>query len=240
MIIEAGTVPVSNATTAEFTKLYENIFRHINIGYANEMALLANRMSLDIFEIIKACSTKPFGFMPFYPGPGIGGHCIPINPYYLIHAAETKSLNLKLVKHSIVVNDKMPLFFARKIIQIAKKNKVKRIGIMGVSFKKDIADTRESPAITIINELLNHQLIPEIYDPIAKEITVQDVKFHHISSFEKFILQNDIIVILVNHGLFENSKIKNAMNKAKKRIIINTTRMKIIPSHHVIYSFENI
>ena len=152
--IGVQTKKVSSINTAEITKLYENIFRSVNIGLVNEMKLIADKMNLDIYEIIDAAKTKPFGFTPFYPGPGLGGHCIPIDPYLLTWKARQYDLNTKFVELSADINNSMPSFVIDKInngLNILKKNfSNSKILIIGISYKKNVDDMRESPSIKII------------------------------------------------------------------------------------------
>ncbi len=139
---------------AEFTKLLENIFRSVNIALVNELKVLADKMGIDIWEVIEASSTKPFGFMPFYPGPGLGGHCIPIDPFYLSWKAKEYDFNTRFIELAGEVNTSMPDYVVSKIIDgLNKKGKClknSKILILGVAYKKDTDDIRESPAVEII------------------------------------------------------------------------------------------
>ena len=146
-----------NLETAEITKLFENIFRSINIGLVNELKILTNRMNIDIFEIIKAASTKPFGFMPFYPGPGLGGHCIPIDPFYLTWKAKEYNYNTKFIELAGEINSQMPAFVIEQLQNAlnlhSKFIKNSKILLIGISYKKNIDDIRESPSLEIIDIL---------------------------------------------------------------------------------------
>jgi UDP-N-acetyl-D-glucosamine dehydrogenase len=147
-------VVVSSTEVAEFTKLLENIFRSVNIALVNELKILADRMGIDVWEVIEASSTKPFGFMPFYPGPGLGGHCIPIDPYYLSWKAKEYDFNTRFIELAGEVNVGMPDYVVSKIIDGLNRSgkclKKSKILILGVAYKKDTDDFRESPAIEII------------------------------------------------------------------------------------------
>ena len=150
-------VPVSTTKTAEMTKLLENIYRSINIGLVNVMKIVADKINIDIHEVINAASTKPFGFTPFYPGPGLGGHCIPIDPFYLTWKAKEYGINTKFIELAGEVNTNMPNWVSSKVIDALNSNgkpvNKSKILVLGIAYKKDIDDTRESPAVEIMNIL---------------------------------------------------------------------------------------
>ena len=150
---------VSSSRAAEMTKLLENIFRAVNIGMVNELKELAEKLDIDIFEVIKAASTKPFGFIPFYPGPGVGGHCIPIDPYYLSWKAKQYGLSTKLIDIAGEINSAMPSYVIKKFIELFKTKslsiKGSKVLILGVTYKKNIDDYREAPGLEIIDQLIN-------------------------------------------------------------------------------------
>ena len=143
-------VKVSNIETAEFTKLYENIYRSVNIGLVNELKIISNKLNLNIYEIINAAKTKPFGFQAFYPGPGVGGHCIPVDPYYLTYVAKKKGVQTNMIYHAGKINSSMPKWIINETI---KKILIKKALIIGIAYKKDVDDVRESPAIKFFNIL---------------------------------------------------------------------------------------
>ncbi|HSG05652.1 MAG TPA: nucleotide sugar dehydrogenase, partial [Nitrospiria bacterium] len=149
--------PVSNATVAEMVKLLENTFRSVNIGLVNEIALMCDRMGIDVWEVIDAAKTKPFGFMPFYPGPGIGGHCIPLDPFYLSWKAKQFDFESRFIELAGVINGQMPHFVVGKVIdalnRFRKSVNGAKVLILGVAYKKDISDVRESPALDIMQLL---------------------------------------------------------------------------------------
>ena len=150
-------VPVRNISTAEFTKLLENIYRSVNIGLVNEMKIIASLMDINIYESIQAASTKPFGFKSYKPGPGMGGHCIPIDPFYLSWKSKKLGYDPKFIKNSGIINTLMPIWIVKNIIKKFKEKKIKlnrsSVLVLGVAYKKNIDDTRESPAFEIINLL---------------------------------------------------------------------------------------
>ena len=150
-------VPVSSTRVAEMVKLLENTFRMINIGLVNEIALMCDRMGINVWEVIDAAATKPFGFMPFYPGPGLGGHCIPIDPFYLSWKTKQAGIEARFIELAGYINGQMPHFVVDKVQNAlndhAKPLKGSRVHVMGVAYKRDIDDVRESPALDIIHLL---------------------------------------------------------------------------------------
>jgi UDP-N-acetyl-D-glucosamine dehydrogenase len=170
-------VPVSSARVAEMVKLLENTFRMINIGLANEMALMCYRMGIDIWEVIEAAATKPFGFMPFYPGPGLGGHCIPVDPHYLSWKTKQAGHEPRFIELAAQINRSMPRFVVDRI-RDALNNKERpmkgsRVHIIGVAYKRDVADVRESPALDIIALLKNLGAIVSYTDPFVARLETE-------------------------------------------------------------------
>ena len=153
-------VPVSNARVAETVKLLENTFRSVNIGLVNEMALMCNKMDIDVWEVIRAAATKPFGFMPFYPGPGLGGHCIPIDPFYLSWKAKLAGFEARFIELAGQINGSMPEYVVTRVMEALNTRKRSlngsRVLVMGVSYKANIDDVRESPAIDVMRLLRRH------------------------------------------------------------------------------------
>tara|TARA_B110000211_G_scaffold225711_1_gene278325 strand:- start:7081 stop:8370 length:1290 start_codon:yes stop_codon:yes gene_type:complete len=165
-------IKVSSLESAELTKLLENIYRSVNIGMVNEMKLLCNKMKINIFEVINAAKTKPFGFQAFYPGPGYGGHCIPIDPFLLSWRAKQFKMKTKFIELSGKVNEAMPSLIVSKIIALHKKEikKIPKILIIGAAYKKNVDDIRESPALKIMNILNKKKIKYDYLDPYVKEI----------------------------------------------------------------------
>ncbi|GAF90593.1 unnamed protein product, partial [marine sediment metagenome] len=154
----AGTVlPVSCPEVAEMTKVFENVFRSVNIALVNELAHLCERMGLSVWEVIDAASTKPFGYMPFYPGPGIGGHCIPLDPYYLANKARELDFHTRFIELAAEINEHMPYHVVSRVLELlstrGKSLNGAKILVLGVAYKKDVEDSRESPALKIIQLL---------------------------------------------------------------------------------------
>lgn len=167
-------VPVSSAQVAEAAKLLENIYRSVNIALVNELKVLFDRMGLDVWEVIHAAATKPFGFTPFYPGPGLGGHCIPIDPFYLSWKARQYDLTTRFIELAGEVNHSMPAFVVQKLADVLnerrKSIKGARILVLGVSYKRDLDDTRESPALKIIDLLVRKGADVAYHDPYVPEL----------------------------------------------------------------------
>lgn len=212
---------VSNLRTAEFTKLYENIYRSVNIGLINEMKIICDRMNLNIYEVIEAAKTKGFGFSSFYPGPGLGGHCIPVDPFLLSWKSKEFDVQAKFIGLSGEINDSMPYFVLNKIMYALNKNnkniKNSKILILGVAYKKNIDDVRESPALKIINLLFDNFADVHYYDPYIKMIKVDNKKemqsLKKVSNFKSF----DLVCLVTDHDLFDYDKILS-----QSKIVVDT------------------
>lgn len=209
-------VNVSDIEIAEFTKLYENIYRSVNIGLVNELKIVANKLNLNIYEIINAAKTKPFGFQAFYPGPGIGGHCIPIDPYYLSWIAEKKKVNTNLIYHAGKINSKMPEWI---ISETLKKIKLNKVLLIGVAYKKEVDDTRESPAIDFIKLLNKKKIKIDYHDPNVKSLKSRKLKkIYHSKPLNKKTLKNyDCVFVLADH-----KKINYDLIKINSNFIVDT------------------
>jgi len=205
---------VSTPRAAEMTKLLENIFRSVNIALVNELALLSERMGMDFWEIIEAAKTKPFGFMPFYPGPGVGGHCIPVDPYYLSWKAREFDFYTKFIELAAEVNQSMPYHVVERIGQAlsarGKPLKGARMLILGVAFKRDIDDARNSPAERIIELLLNAEAQIVYNDPYVPSYMVGQDVFHRrrvtFASRELtpgLLAGQDVVVIVAGHRVYD-------------------------------------
>jgi UDP-N-acetyl-D-glucosamine dehydrogenase len=172
------TVPVSSPATAEMVKILENTYRAINIGLVNEMAQICHRIGLDIWEVIAAASTKPFGYAPFYPGPGLGGHCIPIDPLYLTWKMRALSVQTRFIELADVVNAEMPRYVVQRVQDAlnddAKPLRGSRILVLGVTYKPDVADLRESPALTVMDLLLERGALVSYHDPYIERLALPE------------------------------------------------------------------
>jgi UDP-N-acetyl-D-glucosamine dehydrogenase len=204
--------PVSSPESAEMTKLLENIFRVVNIALVNELMMLCDRMGINIWEVIEAASTKPFGFMPFYPGPGIGGHCIPIDPFYLSWKAKAYNFPTEFIELAGKINERMPYYVVEKaseyLNEVGKSIKGSHIFIIGVAYKKDISDTRESPALKIIEILLERGSNISYHDPYVPEIEVSGKNFTSQSLSREVLNSSDLVIIITDHSTVDYELIK--------------------------------
>jgi UDP-N-acetyl-D-glucosamine dehydrogenase len=199
-------VEVSSSECAEMVKLLENTFRAVNIGLVNEVALMCDKLKLDAWEVIDAAATKPFGFMPFYPGPGIGGHCIPLDPQYL--SWKLKSLNFysRFIELAGEVNSTMPDYVVKKVDGALNDRKKSingsRILILGVAYKKDVGDMRESPALDVIELLTKKDAIISYSDPHVPTLKVHGRKYASLKLTESVLRRQDCVVVTTNHSAF--------------------------------------
>jgi UDP-N-acetyl-D-glucosamine dehydrogenase len=196
-------VPVSSTRVAEMVKLLENTFRMINIGLVNEMALMCDRMNIDVWEVIDAAATKPFGFMPFYPGPGLGGHCIPIDPFYLSWKSKETGMEARFIELAGYINGRMPEFVVEKIQHslndVSKPVRGSRIHIIGAAYKRDIDDVRESPALDIILLLQRMGAIVTFSDPYVDKIRINETTLH-AAELLPTVKAADCVVIVTDHS----------------------------------------
>ncbi|MEO0072635.1 MAG: nucleotide sugar dehydrogenase [candidate division WOR-3 bacterium] len=201
-------VVVSSPRVAEMSKLLENIFRSVNIALVNELALMCERMgNIDVWEVIEAAKTKPFGFMPFYPGPGIGGHCILIDPYYLAWKAREYDFHSNFIELAAQVNENMPFRVADRLCEILGANgialKNAQLFILGAAFKKNVGDTRHSPAIKVM-ELLENKVKKISYnDPYVPELKIQDKTYRSVKLTAQALARADCVLILTDHDLYQ-------------------------------------
>lgn len=200
-------VVVSSPRVAEMVKLLENTFRSVNIALINELAMVAHRLEVDIWETIEAASTKPFGFMPFYPGPGVGGHCLPVDPMYLVWKAGNCKFYPKLVNLANQINREVPAYVTERIIDLLNKQnrtiESAKVLILGVTYKKDVADLRESPALEIISMLLAKGALVSFHDPYISDLQLLD---HHLSCIPltaETVSSQDCVVIVADHSLYD-------------------------------------
>ena len=222
------TVLVKGTKEAEMVKLLENTYRHVNIALINELAMLCKMLDIDIWEVVNAAKTKPFGFESFKPGPGVGGHCIPVDPEYLSFKTRQIGKPVRFVELAQEINNSMPLYVVNQVSEILNKNKMilnnSKILLMGVAYKKDISDMRESPAIDIAELLLDKNVEVSYYDPYVEEFQVSDNKVNRevdTNSFEEY----DMLLVLTAHSNFAQLDFNNL-----KTIIFDTTGSDFIKS----------
>ena len=205
-ILQGKVHIVSSPKVAEMEKIYENIFRHINIALANEMAILCHKMGINFWEVIEAAKTKPYGFMPFYPGPGIGGHCIPLDPFYLTWKAREYNYHTRLIELAGEINKYMPEYVVERIVKILSKKFNKSLNgakvlLLGVAYKKDIDDLRESPALEVIKKLEQEGAIVSYYDPYISEFINNKKEYKSMKKLTtEEIMEKDIIIITTAHS----------------------------------------
>ncbi len=223
MIVDK-VVKVSSLEVAELSKLYENIFRSVNIGLANEMKIICEKLNINFYDVIKAASTKPFGFLPFYPGPGLGGHCIPIDPFYLKWIAKKNNADAKFIELSAKINNSMPTYVLHKIRSALKKYNLSlsksKILILGVAYKKNVDDTRESPSLKIIQILKQNKVNVDYFDPfvpILKKSRNSSLKMKSKILNKNLLLKYDCAVLLTDHDVLKYDLIKKY-----SKIIIDT------------------
>src|SRR5262249_13445286 len=198
-------VPVSSTQVAEMVKLLENTFRMINIGLANEIALMCSRMGVNVWEVIDAAATKPFGFMPFYPGPGLGGHCIPIDPFYLSWKTRQAGIEARFIELAGYINGQMPHFVLEKVqaaLNDARKpRKESKVHVMGIAYKRDIDDVRESPALDVMALLARRGALVSYSDPHVPAIHAAGLDLRAMPESEA--AGADCAVIVTDHSAFD-------------------------------------
>ncbi|WP_019638555.1 nucleotide sugar dehydrogenase [Paenibacillus fonticola] len=223
-------VVVSSPRVAEFTKLLENCQRLVNISFMNELAILCEKMDIDLWEAIDAASTKPYGFTSYYPGPGIGGHCIPADPLYLQWKARQYGSDLQFIQLAHEVNKSMPDYIVERVSQSLVKSKPLRdssVLVLGVTYKKDLNDLRESPSLTIIEKLLNLGIKINFHDPFIPQIQIAERQIEGIPLTKRNIQQHDCVLILTDHSSIPYDSLtaiagliidtRNATKQAKRR-----------------------
>jgi UDP-N-acetyl-D-glucosamine dehydrogenase len=214
-------VPVSCPEVAEMTKVFENVFRSVNIALVNELARLCEEMGLSVWEVIDAASTKPYGYMPFYPGPGIGGHCIPLDPYYLANKAREFDFHTRFIELAAEINEHMPYHVVFRILEAlndrGKSLNGAKVLVLGAAYKKDVEDTRESPSLKII-ELLHEKGAEVNYnDPYVSQIHVPAGDMESMELSQKCLASMDCVVIATDHSCYNIAEIV-----ARARLVIDT------------------
>ena len=218
------TVPVSSTRVAEMTKLLENIHRVVNIGLVNELKMVADKMDIDIFEVINASATKPFGFTPYYPGPGLGGHCIPIDPFYLTWKAKEVGVNTRFIELAGEINTGMPEYVVNKVSNALNTNgqsiRDSRILILGLAYKKNIDDIRESPSLEIIDLLLKKGANVQYSDPFISQTHKTRKNNFNLKSVKinkETLSKIDLVLLATDHDDFDYELIKQ-----EAKLIIDT------------------
>jgi UDP-N-acetyl-D-glucosamine dehydrogenase len=229
-VLESDVHEVSSPAVAEMEKIFENTFRHINIALANEMAILCQKMNIDVWEVIEAAKTKPYGFMAFYPGPGLGGHCIPIDPFYLTYKAREFNYHTRLIELAGEINNSMPQFVVDRCMYIlndeGKALRNSKIVVLGVAYKKDIDDVRESPVLPILSKLKHEGAICSVVDPFVPSFNLNGEMIETIKLTKEVLEDADLVLITTDHSNFDYELIgqaakvvfdtRNAMKNYKK------------------------
>lgn len=231
-VLEGDVYEVSSPAVAEMEKILENTYRNINIGLVNELAKLCNKMGISIWEVVDAAKTKPYGFQPFYPGPGLGGHCIPLDPYYLSWKAREYGFHTSMIESSMMINDTMPAYTVERAGEVLnrfeKSLKGANILVLGVAYKQDIDDYRESPALRVIEELEKTGANISFYDPWIPEYKYHGTIHKGITNYGQEVIENaDLVMITCAHSNMDydfvqkHAKVifdtKNVMKNVKNR-----------------------
>lgn len=203
-VLEGEIFEASSPAVAEMEKILENTYRNINIGLANEMAIICHRMGINVWEVIDAAKTKPYGFQAFYPGPGVGGHCIPLDPYYLSWKAREYNYHTQLIETSGIINDSMPKYVVERCSKVLNRMKKplngSKVLIIGVAYKQDIDDYRHSPALDVIEEFEKEGTLIDYYDSFVSEYEYKGTRKESIQKLNEDIIKSyDLIVITTAH-----------------------------------------
>ena len=232
-VLQSEVFRASSPAVAEMTKILENTYRNINIGLINELAILCHKMDIDLWEVIEAAKTKPFGFTPFYPGPGLGGHCIPLDPYYLSWKAREYGFHTSMIESSMMINDRMPEYCVERIGDMLNQRFAKALNgakvlVLGVAYKQDIDDYRESPAIRVIEELKKEGADVRFYDPFIPRYRHKGEWHEGEKTLSTELLESsDIVVVTTAHTTVDYGFVqahaaaifdtKNAMKAVSRR-----------------------
>ena len=223
-------VPVSSPAAAEMTKLLENTFRAVNIALVNEVAIMCDKLGLDVWEVIEAAATKPYGFMKFTPGPGVGGHCIPLDPHYLSWKLKTLNYNARFVQLAGEINSEMPRYWVDKVqdtLNDARKPlKGSRVLVLGVAYKKDIDDVRESPALDIIELLHEKGADVRFHDPHVAHLSLNEMILHCEPDLGEAIGLADCVLVATDHSLYDWAAVAR-----QARLVVDTRH--VVPDLHV-------
>ena len=221
-VLDSDVHEVSSPVVAEMEKLLENTYRNVNIGLINELTILCNKMKINIWEVIEAAKTKPYGFQAFYPGPGLGGHCIPLDPYYLSWKAREYSFHTSMIESSMMINDRMPNYCIERASKILNRYKKplngSRVLLLGVAFKQDVDDYRESPALVIHDELHRLGTIVDFYDPFIAQVKRGASNYYSLPEITPEIINGyDLVMVTTAH-----TKVNYEMIARNARAVFDT------------------
>ena len=227
-ILDAPVVTVGSPSVAEATKMLENIFRYVNIALVNELAILHETLGVDFVEAINAAATKPFGFMPHYPGPGVGGHCIPKDPFYLVFKAKQAGLALRLVSASKAVNKMMPIHTIERLAKALKASKKNlsntNVVVWGLAYKGEVKDTRRSPSLDLLKLLKQSQAKIRVFDPFVRQVTIGGKAYESSSSEMESVRDADALIIATAHNAFRSVDLFKVKNVMRDNPILYDTR----------------
>ncbi len=227
-------IALSSPETAELTKIFENVFRNVNIALVNELTFLCRKMGIDVWEVIDAASSKPFGFTKFQPGPGVGGHCIPLDPYYLASKAREYDFHTRFIELAAEINERMPDYVTSRVMEALngqdKSLKGSRVLVLGVAYKKDLGDTRESPSLKLIQQLQVNGADVTYNDPYVPEINIGGDKLSSVALNDKCLASANCVIIATDHSSYDYQNII-----AKSNLIFDTRGVtKGINASHII------
>jgi len=218
-------IKVKNAKTAEAVKIVENVFRNVNIALVNELSLIFEKMGIDTWDVIDAASTKPYGFMAFYPGPGVGGHCIPLDPFYMSYISKRYGIIPRFIETSGEINNFIKTHAVNLVEdglrKIDKKIYGSKIAVIGLSYKKNINDTRESPSIKIIEELVNLGANVKVYDPYSESIQTEVGVYYSEKSIKEVLTKTDCAIFVVDHDDFKTLEIESLIKLMNTPVIVD-------------------
>jgi len=214
-ILDGEVHTVSSPAVAEMEKILENTYRNVNIGLINELAMLCHKMGINIWEVINAARTKPYGFQPFYPGPGLGGHCIPLDPYYLSWKAREYGFHTSMIESSMMINDRMPEYTVERAGKMLNRDKKplngSRVLLLGVAYKQDIDDYRESPALRVMEEFLRSGSLVDYYDPFIPRCRYKGQWYQGLKTIDASVLRRyDLVVVTTAHSLVDYETVAGA------------------------------
>lgn len=228
-------VPVSSTATAEMVKLLENTFRAVNISLVNEVALMCDKLGLDAWEVVEAAASKPYGFMPFYPGPGMGGHCIPVDPHYLSWKLRTLNYTARFIELASEINSHMPEYVVGKIIKAlndeSKAVKGSQILILGVAYKPNVGDLRESPALDIIHLLKERGAELSFSDPHVDDLAEEGIEVPSVALTDQRLGKADCVVVVTHHDAFDWQRIADQARLIvdTRHVVDRTGRARVVP-----------
>lgn len=214
-------VQVSSPEVAELTKIYENTFRAVNIGLANELLLMCDKLGIDAWEVIDAAATKPFGFMKFTPGPGLGGHCIPVDPHYLSWKLKSVNYTARFIEMASEINTGMPLYWVQQVQdalnEVAKPINGSAVLVLGVAYKKDISDMRESPALDILLLLQERGAVLSYHDPFVPSVRHGDIELDSVDDLDAALDSADCVLVVTDHSVYNWEQVQD-----KSQVLIDT------------------